>query len=73
MPSPRCTSHMISVGEHQPLINDMRAHYAKKYKNPEEAAKALARFMDLLGIKYPCCRNYLLARVTLEDRLEMSG
>jgi DNA-directed RNA polymerase subunit N (RpoN/RPB10) len=68
MPSPRCTSHMLSVGEFVPLIKYMRQYYRVKFDNDEQkVSEALVKIMEWLEIKHECCRNMILNMDTRYD------
>ena len=66
MPSPRCTSHMRSVGEYIPLLKFLRLKFREEMKDKkaeEREANVSARLvevMDMLEIKHECCRNMIL-------------
>ena len=68
MPSPRCVSHMKSVGEYIIIFNEARYKYRKEFNDDaEKVSAALMRLMDLFGIEHPCCRSMILNCDTRED------
>lgn len=73
MPSPRCTSHGLSVGEYTPRFVWYRAYYRKKYGGDEEKVAAeLVAMCNAYNIIGPCCRNALLNVETLESFIARS-
>jgi hypothetical protein len=75
MPGPRCTDHLISVGEYTMIFIWYRAYYRKilapKYKDKKDLNEAVAAELvtiaNDLNIMGPCCRHQLLNVDTLYD------
>ena len=67
MPSPRCTSHMLSVAEFTPMLKYMRAYYRRTLNDETKVSLAMVKLMEELDIKHECCRNMALNTDTRYD------